>query len=67
MFQNVFVSTRFIGHNQIENLSATENLQIRLVNVSKKTKVWKTLERGSKKEERGREREGERDCVEKDI
>jgi len=32
-----------------------------------KTKVWKTLERGSKKEERGREREGERDCVEKDI
>jgi hypothetical protein len=24
-----------------------------------KTKVWKTLERGSKKEERGREREGE--------
>ena len=57
VFQNVFVSTRFIGHNQIENLSATENLQIRLVNVSKKLKFGRHLKEGARrKREGGRER-----------
>ncbi len=57
VFQNVFVSTRFIGHNQSENLSATENLQIRLVNVSKKLKFGRHLNEGARrKREGGRER-----------
>ena len=53
----MFVSTRLIGHNQTENLSATENLQIRLVNVSKKLKFGRHLNEGARrKREGGRER-----------